>query len=99
MTESAMIYVYEIPRQRSKGTVFNAAKPIVFYNVDWFNEPGKQGLPEMSDEAVLEFVRNKPYRHPNNAYLILFDDRALVIPAEKEDTPSIGSVPHLRRHS
>jgi len=69
-----MLYVYQIPKERSHGYCFGGGVPITFMNVDWFGTPHD----EVSQDKIQEFIAGKRYFEkapPGSRFLVLCDDR------------------------
>ena len=68
-----MIYVYVLPERLSNGFCFGGPVPIVFGNVDWFNDVGMLGSPPLTKEQLSSYIRGKRYYDPERKYLVLGD--------------------------
>lgn len=81
-----MIRVYRLPAQLTAGFCFGGGHPIVFQNVDWFDEPPEDMA--ITRAGVEAEVRAKKYFDPAASFLVL-DDRpgeTFVIAPERSPT-------------
>lgn len=78
--ERALVHVYVLPNALDAGFCFQP-KPIMFYNVDWFEHLLALGRP-----ALEAFIKGKRYYHPTIDLLVISEHPDLTFRIPATDT-------------
>jgi hypothetical protein len=67
------VYVYQLPEKLTNGFCMKGGVPIIFDNVDWFED--NSGC----EESLINFIKQKRYIRSGRRYLILKGNSSFII--------------------